>query len=163
MFRVARLRCPTLSVQSWVKTLCDLHGRAYIPYLSQQFTICYDLYLETLATVDARVAKALGRDAPDYRLKNCCPACTYKLEGEQQLIFSMLTTMDGNDSLKRVLRKDKTFDNEGNPTRGQSERADPRTADVGGSYFLTREKVNEWSKEVLKGLVTVPVSFIAQT
>ncbi|KAJ6528680.1 hypothetical protein DFH09DRAFT_1327690 [Mycena vulgaris] len=158
MFRVARLRCPTLSVQSWVKTLCDLHGRAYIPYLSQQFTICYDLYLETLATVDARVAKALGRDAPDYRLKNCCPACTYKLEGEQQLIFSMLTTMDGNDSLKRVLRKDKTFDNEGNPTRGQSERADPRTADVGGSYFLTREKVNEWSKEVLKGLVTVPTS-----
>ncbi|KAJ6455997.1 hypothetical protein DFH09DRAFT_1116274 [Mycena vulgaris] len=158
MFRVARLRCPALCVQSWVKTLCDLHGRAYIPYLSQQLTICYDLYLETLATVDARVAKALGRDAPDYRLKNCCPACTYKLEGEQQLIFSMLTTMDGNDSLKCVLRKDKTFDNEGNPTRGQSERADPRMADVGGSYFLTREKVNEWSKEVLKGLVTVPTS-----
>ncbi|KAJ7440038.1 hypothetical protein FB451DRAFT_1059100 [Mycena latifolia] len=152
MFRVARLRCPTLSIQSWVKTLCDLHGRAYVPYLSQQFNICYDLYLETLQAVDGRVAKALGRDAPDWRLKNCCPACTYKLEGEAKLIFSMLTTMDGNDSLKRVLRKDKTFDNEGNLTRGKSERQDPRVVDVGGNYFLTREKVNEWSKEVLKGL-----------
>ncbi|KAJ6524845.1 hypothetical protein DFH09DRAFT_1250792 [Mycena vulgaris] len=158
MFRLARLRSPTLSIQSWVKTLCDLHGKLFVPYLAQQFTICYDVYLETLAAVDARVAKALGRDAPDWRLKNCCPACTYKLEGEMKLIFSMLTTMDGNDSLKRVLRKDKTFDNEGNPTRGKSERPDPRTANAGGDYFLTREKVNEWSKDILNGLVNIPTS-----
>ncbi|KAJ6597738.1 hypothetical protein DFH09DRAFT_904088 [Mycena vulgaris] len=154
MFRLARLRSPTLSIQSWVKTLCDLHGKLFVPYLAQQFTICYDVYLETLAAVDARVAKALGRDAPDWRLKNCCPACTYKLEGEMKLIFSMLTTMDGNDSLKRVLRKDKTFDNEGNPTRGKSERPDPRTVNAGGDYFLTREKVNKWSKDVLNGLTS---------
>ncbi|KAJ7873649.1 hypothetical protein B0H14DRAFT_2162047, partial [Mycena olivaceomarginata] len=82
--------CPTLSIQSWVKSLCDLHGKPFVAYLIQQFTICFDLYLKMLRTVDARVAKALGRDDPDWRLKNCCPACTYKLEGEEKLIFSML-------------------------------------------------------------------------
>ncbi|KAJ7931854.1 hypothetical protein B0H13DRAFT_1593802, partial [Mycena leptocephala] len=149
MFRINRLRCPTLSIQSWVQSLCDLHGREYVPYLSQQFTISFDLYLETLSTVDKRVAKELGRDAPDWRLKNCCPAYTYKLEGEQKLIFSMLTTMDGNDSLERILRKDRTFDKEGNPTRGKSQRPDPRAADAGGTYWLHRDSVDEWAKEVL--------------
>ncbi|KAJ7250234.1 hypothetical protein C8J57DRAFT_1521249 [Mycena rebaudengoi] len=32
-----------LAVQSFVKSLCDLHGVPYRPYLCQQFTICYDL------------------------------------------------------------------------------------------------------------------------
>ncbi|KAJ7922061.1 hypothetical protein B0H13DRAFT_1866128 [Mycena leptocephala] len=61
----------------------------------------------------------LGRDRPDWQLKNCCPACTYKLEGEEKLIFSMLLAMEGNDSLKRILQKDKTFDEEGNATRAE--------------------------------------------
>ncbi|KAJ7885489.1 hypothetical protein B0H14DRAFT_3082271 [Mycena olivaceomarginata] len=156
MFRVNRLRCPTLSVQSWVKSLCDLHGRPYVPYLAQQFSICFDLYLETLANVDKRVVAELKHDAPDWRLKNCCPACTYKLEGEMKLIFSMLTAMDGNDSLKRVLCKDKTFDEEGNPTRGQSQRPDPRTEEAGGDYWLTRGGVDRWSKEVIESLVDIP-------
>ncbi|KAJ7468828.1 hypothetical protein B0H11DRAFT_1731990 [Mycena galericulata] len=152
VFRVARLRSLTLSIQGWVKSLCDLHGRAYIPYLSQQFTICFDLYLETLKTVDQKVAKVLGRDAADWRLKNCCPSCTYKLEGEQKLIFSMLVAMDGNNSLKRVLRKDGTFDDAGNAGRGKSERQDPRTEEAGGDYFVSREKVDLWSKELLAEL-----------
>ncbi|KAF7334351.1 hypothetical protein MSAN_02380000 [Mycena sanguinolenta] len=157
MFRVNRLRCPSLSIQSWVKSLCDLHGRPYIPYLAQQFTISFDLYLEVLGNIDKRVATALGRDAPDWRLKNCCPSCTYKLEGEQKLIFSMLVAMDGNDSLKRVLRKDSTFDDDGNPTRGKSQRQDPREADAGGSYFLKRDEVDKWAKEMIDGMVDVPI------
>jgi hypothetical protein len=115
------------------------------------------LYLETLSTVDRRVDKELGRDAPDWRLKNACPGCTYHLDGEQKLIFSMLTTMDGNNSLKRILRKDRTFDEEGNATRGKSQCPDPRTTDSGGSYFLTRDKVDLWAKEMIDGMVDVPV------
>lgn len=129
-----------------------------MPYLSQQFSVCFDLYLETLGNVDQRVAKELGRDRPDWRLKNCCPACTYKLEGEEKLIFSMLLAMDGNDSLKRILRKDRSFDEEGNATRGQSQRPDPRTAGAGGTYWLDRDKVDRWAKEVIEGMVEVPVS-----
>ncbi|KAF7377629.1 hypothetical protein MSAN_00185700 [Mycena sanguinolenta] len=157
MFHVNRLRCPSLSIQSWVKSLCDLHGRPYIPYLTQQFTISFDLYLEVLDNIDKRVATALGRDAPDWRLKNCCPSCTYKLEGEQKLIFSMLVAMDGNDSLKRVLRKDSTFDDDGNPTRGKSQRQDPREADAGGSYFLKCDEVDKWAKEMIDRMVDVPI------
>ncbi|KAJ6469232.1 hypothetical protein DFH09DRAFT_955260 [Mycena vulgaris] len=157
MFRVARLRCPQLSVQSWMKTLADLHGLDFRPYTAQQFTLCFDVYLEILQNVDARVKKALGRDAADYCLKNNCPACTYKLEGEAKLIFEMLVTSDGNNSLKRVLRKEQgVFDENGVPQRGGMERVDPRTAEVGGDYFLSREKVDQWSKEVLAQHVRVP-------
>ncbi|KAJ7491428.1 hypothetical protein B0H11DRAFT_1912051 [Mycena galericulata] len=142
MFRVARLRCPTLTVHSWIKTLSDLHGIAFKPYSGQQFTTCFDVYLEILRTVDDRVKKALGRDAADWRLKNCCPGCTYKLDGEAKLIFEMLMTADGNNFLSRVLSK----------------RPDPRTAGAGGDYFLSREKVDLWAKEVLAQHVKVPVS-----
>ncbi|KAJ7853198.1 hypothetical protein B0H13DRAFT_1643142 [Mycena leptocephala] len=150
MYRIARLRCPTLSIQPWLKTLADLHGTAFRPYSTQQFSTCFDVYLEILKNVDNRVKKALGRDAPDWRLKNGCPACTYKLEGEMKLIFEMLVTMDGNDSLKRVLTKEKgAVDENGTAKRGGTERPDPRTADAGGTYFLSREKVNQFTKELL--------------
>ncbi|KAJ7796630.1 hypothetical protein B0H13DRAFT_2245375 [Mycena leptocephala] len=159
MYRVARLRCPTLSIQPWLKTLADLHGTAFRPYSTQQFSTCFDVYLEILKNVDDRVKKALGRDAPDWRLKNGCPACTYKLEGEMKLIFEMLVTMDGNDSLKRVLTKEKgAVDENGTAKRGGTERPDPRTADAGGTYFLSREKVNQFTKELLAQFTKAPRS-----
>jgi ferredoxin-like protein FixX len=34
-----------------------------------------------------------------WHMKHACPACLYKLEGEDTLIFDMLTTIDGNNSL----------------------------------------------------------------
>jgi hypothetical protein len=46
---------------------------------------------------------ALGRNSPDWRLRHACPACTYKLKNENSLLFSLLFTMDGNDSLKQIL------------------------------------------------------------
>ncbi|KAJ7688824.1 hypothetical protein B0H17DRAFT_1160244 [Mycena rosella] len=159
LFQVARLRCPNLGVQNWVKTLSDLQCRPFKPYQMQQFTICFDLYLEILQNVEGRVKQALGRDAPDWRLKNCCPSCTYKLEGEAKLIFEMLGTGDGNNSLKHILRKEQgAFDDDGVPKRGGTERPDPRTADAGGDYYLSREKVDRWSKEVLAQQVQIPRS-----
>ncbi|KAJ7209890.1 hypothetical protein B0H12DRAFT_1079757 [Mycena haematopus] len=95
---------------------------AYQPSLCQQFSIAYDLYLDIRRRTDERVMHALGRDST-WRLKHACPACTYKLEGEDALIFDMLTTMDGNDSLKRVLRREKTTmaqDETGEPTLAKS-------------------------------------------
>jgi hypothetical protein len=65
MYRVAHLRCPTLGIQAWLKTLADLHGTAFRPYRTQQFSTCFDVYLEILKNVDDRVKKALGCDAPD--------------------------------------------------------------------------------------------------
>ncbi|KAF8180065.1 hypothetical protein K438DRAFT_1977033 [Mycena galopus ATCC 62051] len=134
-----------LAIQAFVKSLCDLHGVPYRPYLREQFSIAYDLYLEIRRQTDARVNAALGRDTPNWRLKHTCPACMYKLEGEDTLIFSILTTMDGNDSLKRVLRHAKTDGSEQEPTLGPSkEREDSR--DGGEDYFLTHEQVDKWAK-----------------
>ncbi|KAJ7868050.1 hypothetical protein B0H14DRAFT_3586674 [Mycena olivaceomarginata] len=38
LFQTAHVRCPQLAILSFVKTLCDLHGSPYRPYLYQQFT-----------------------------------------------------------------------------------------------------------------------------
>lgn len=74
-------------------------------YLSRQFSIAFDLYLDVRRAVAAMVAESLQRDSPDWRLKHACPACTYVLTDEVKLKFSLLYAMDGNDSLKRVLRR----------------------------------------------------------
>lgn len=165
-YRVTHVRCPQLAIQSFVKALCDLHGvrgicrltfngadsffyiqAVYRPYLCQQFSIAYDLYLDIRRRVDDRVMNALGRDS-SWRLKHACPACMYKLEGEDKLIFDMLTTMDGNDSLKRILRREKgtMADAEGGePTLARSnERVDNR--DAGDGYYISRTKVDKWAK-----------------
>lgn len=157
LFRVTHLRTPQVSIQGWMKTVADLHGLPFKPYRAQQFSISYDLYLAVLKRVKLRVNKRLGRDGPNWRRENCCPACMNKLEGEEPLEFSMLVTMDGNDSLKRVLRNEgKDFDDEGKPLPSVSkERFDPRVRDAGGDYFLPREKVNLWDKGRLKDMCRV--------
>lgn len=153
VYRVTHLRCPHLSLHSWVKALCDLHGVHFQTYLYEQFSIAFDLYLAIRAIVARRVQTSLGRNTPDWRLKNACPACTYELEGEDKLVFDILATMDGGDSLKRVLRRDKPatpIDDE--PTVGVSkERIDRRNGR--GDYFLSREKVNEWSRARLEEIM----------
>jgi hypothetical protein len=64
----------------------------------------------------------------------------------------MLITMDGNDSLKRILRRESVktpMDEEaGAPNVGRSvEQPDSRK--VGGNYYLTREAVDRWAKEFI--------------
>ena len=91
-------------VNSFVKTLCDMHCVPFKPYLLQQFTIAFDLYLSIRTAVDHLVQVSLDRDGADYRIKHLCPCCSYVLEDEEKLKFSMLYTIDGNNSLKQILR-----------------------------------------------------------
>ena len=66
--------------------------------------------------------------------------------------------MDGNDSLKRVLRRSKTDGSEEEPTLCPSrEREDSR--DGGGDYFLSREQVDKWAKDRLADILPSDVSF----
>ncbi|KAJ7747601.1 hypothetical protein B0H14DRAFT_3097002 [Mycena olivaceomarginata] len=73
------------------------------------------------------------------------------LKGEDALIFDMLTTMDGNDSLKRVLRRDKSSvveDETGEPTLAKSsERVDNRDASDG--YYISHKRVDRWARSRL--------------
>ncbi|KAJ6495473.1 hypothetical protein C8R45DRAFT_1095109 [Mycena sanguinolenta] len=83
--------------------------------------------------------------------------CTFQgqmpatLVGEDTLIFDMLTTMDGNNSLKRVLQREKVAmaDSEmGVPVLGKSrERVDNR--DTGDGYYVLREQVERWASDRL--------------
>ena len=73
--------------------------------------------------------------------------------------------MDGNDSLKRILRRDPPAA----PGEGQPEPEGPQVGDsrelpdsrkAGGDYLLSREQVDRWAKAVLVGMLPVPeVSF----
>ncbi|KAI6012001.1 hypothetical protein BKA83DRAFT_4466554 [Pisolithus microcarpus] len=103
LYRVARNRSPHLSIQAFVKTISDLQGVQYRPYLTHLFSIALDVYLQ-MRLVDDLILKALCRDTPDWRLKNSCLACTYTLEDKLDLKFKLLFAMDGNDSLKRISR-----------------------------------------------------------
>ncbi|KAJ7880232.1 hypothetical protein B0H14DRAFT_3082710 [Mycena olivaceomarginata] len=151
VYRVAHARCPQLAIQSFVKTLCDLHGTPYLPYLWKQFSICYDLYLDLRRNSEKTVLKSLGRDSFSWRLKHACPACMYKLKGEAKLIYNILVAMDGNNSLKRVLRRCKVHSDGDTGTGAEfmlgkaKEYTDNR--DAGENYYRDREKVNEWSKQ----------------
>ena len=154
LFRVTQLRSPYISIHSFVKTLCDLHTVPFKSYLSRQFSIAFDLYLSIRISVDHAVQAALIRDTADWLLRHLCPPCTYTLVNEEKLKFSMLYMVDGNDSLKRILRREAaplTSTETDEPVLGDSsENTDTRQA--GKGVYLTREQVDGWSKEVLAEL-----------
>jgi hypothetical protein len=95
------------------------------------------------------VQAALGRNSPDWRLRHACPACTYKLKNEHHLLYALLFTMDGNDSLKRILRRVLGEDDE--VPGVSSERIDCRTID--DDFYLTREFVDRWANEAFEDLM----------
>ncbi|KAJ7770869.1 hypothetical protein DFH07DRAFT_866570 [Mycena maculata] len=156
VFRAMRLHCPRLGIQAFVRALCDIHGVVPHPWLGAQFSVAFDVYLAILAQVDKRVQVALGRDASDWRLKNACPACLYKLEGEPHLKFAFMGTIDGNNSLSRLFlreREESLVDGMSAPGASRELR-DNRV--VPGDYYLPREEVDKWSKE---GVADVMKSF----
>ncbi|KAJ7596489.1 hypothetical protein C8J56DRAFT_772419, partial [Mycena floridula] len=142
LYRSLFVRCPRLTIQPFIKTLCDLHGVPFRPYLATQFSISFDIYLDVLRRTRQRVAVALDRHGPDWRLANACPSCLYELEGEKELKYSMFFTMDGNDSLKRMHRREKIIDELGERIGETKERIDSREG--GGDYFMPRKEVDEW-------------------
>ncbi|KAH7904631.1 hypothetical protein BJ138DRAFT_1138490 [Hygrophoropsis aurantiaca] len=144
-YRVARQRNPHYSIQAFVKTLCDLQGVQFQRYLSRQVTIALDVYLQIRASVDSLLQETLLRDSPDWRLKHACPACTYTLTGEPKLTYSLLYAMDGNDSLKRVVRRVSSEDDGDSETPASSELM--TTQRVGGDRYISRDVVDKFAKD----------------
>ncbi|KAJ3925075.1 MAG: hypothetical protein NXY57DRAFT_1044414, partial [Lentinula lateritia] len=153
VFRVQSLRCPRLSIKAFVKSLCDIQGVPFKPYLQEQFSIAFDLYLSVLSEVRRRVLQALGRDSPNWRLTNACPCCLYHVDGEPTLQFQLLCTVDGNNSLKRFARKEQVGELDESSSLAEfnsKERLDTRAAR--GDYYLSQDEVNRWSKESIQGM-----------
>jgi hypothetical protein len=152
VYRVARLWCPRLGIQAFVRTLCDIHGVAPHQWLTAQFSVAFDVYLVIRVAVDRQVQVALGRDTPHWRLKNACPCCLYKLEGEPFLNIPLMGTFDGNNSLSRFWLREKVELDKGVFTPGASkERVDNRV--VPGDYYLMREDTDKWAKEGVEDLM----------
>ncbi|KAJ3745615.1 hypothetical protein DFH05DRAFT_1610652 [Lentinula detonsa] len=151
IFRLQSLRCPRLSIKAFVKSLCDIQGVPFKPYLQVQFSIAFDVYLNVLGHVHGRVQAALGRNSSNWRLANACPCCLYHVEGEPELQFRLLGTWDGGNSLKRLRRNERAeaFDQTDPPQLAKSKEYTD-TRDAGGDYYLSREEVNQWSKEAIK-------------
>ncbi|KAF7329328.1 hypothetical protein MKEN_00194000 [Mycena kentingensis (nom. inval.)] len=137
VFHQLHLRCPRLGKQAFVRALCDLQTTPPRTNLETQFTIALDLYLRTKELVRQRVAVDLGRDDPDWRLKNACPCCFYKVKGEQVLNPPFFVTQDGNNSLKRVENLEKLVRSDGTV----------------GRLLPSREEVNKFGKEELAELL----------
>lgn len=101
--------------------------------------------------IDTVVKQALDRDHKDWRIKNACPACTYSLEDEPELHYSMLGCMDGNNSLKRVARM--SPEDAGLSAPMNIEREDTRVY-ANNDYYLTRAEVNVFQHEVTRNGTT---------
>ncbi|KAG1903493.1 uncharacterized protein F5891DRAFT_977616 [Suillus fuscotomentosus] len=156
-----RLQSRSWTCSAYVKMMCNLQGVQFYLYLSQQFSIALDVYLQILTNVDTLLHKAIGRQDPNWCLKHCCPACIYTLQDEDSLKFKILFTMDGNDSLKRVLKRlshDSDLDNlDGMESRVMQRSSDlPTMQCVHGDRYLSREFVesfrsNDLSMDMLGG------------
>ncbi|KAJ6538073.1 hypothetical protein B0H19DRAFT_1213662 [Mycena capillaripes] len=153
VYRLTHLRCPRLGIQAFVRALCNIHGVAPRAWLGRQFSVVFDVHLAILTAVDRRVQVALGRDALDWRLKNACPTCMYKVEGEAALEIPFMCTMDGNNSLARFeLCEREEVNTDGTTVPGASkERSDDRVA--AGDYYLSRVEVDKWAKDGMGDLM----------
>ncbi|KAJ7738548.1 hypothetical protein B0H14DRAFT_3097444 [Mycena olivaceomarginata] len=137
LFCVVQLRCPHLGVQAFVRGLCDLHSLAPRHYLSSHFSTAFDIYFSIHAEVNKRVKVALGRDTPNWRLKNSCPACL-------------------NNSLKRFCHANASNEPQYISVPGASkEWCDTRQAP--GDHYLSWDEVDVWAKnevdEVMRDFV----------
>ncbi|KAF9232688.1 hypothetical protein BU15DRAFT_90591 [Melanogaster broomeanus] len=146
LYRTAHLHSPHFSIQAFVKTLCDLHGMTFQRALSRQFSISLDLYLQIHSEVDKLVSQALHRDSADWQLKHACPVCMYTLDGEAALKFKLLYAMDGNDSLKCVIRRAPDLDGDDTSTRPSSEL--PTGQVVCSTVYLARDYVDQFTNDV---------------
>lgn len=100
-FRRLRLRSPRISIQAFVKAMCDTQHSVSFHALYDPFTLAFDIYLRLLKAVDALVNVQLGRQDPDWRVRHACPCCHYQLVNEAPLPHDLLLCLDGGSSMKR--------------------------------------------------------------
>ncbi|KAF9472022.1 hypothetical protein BDN70DRAFT_909241 [Pholiota conissans] len=136
IFRQIHRVCPRLSIYGITKALSHIHGHSYKNHYAEQFSSAYDCYLEILREVERRCQVALKRDDPAWQHQNVCPPCLYRVENEPSMKFSMLISMDGNNSLKLV---DSTF-------KAGTTRDDDRV--LPSFRWVSAEEVDQFKDEV---------------
>lgn len=98
LFRAA----PSFSMQHFARLFSDMHKVMYQPYLRTQMSLAFDVFYRILSHLDKVAKRAIGQAEPDYRLRNSCPACHYRVEDEPERPIQFIVTADGNNSLSRL-------------------------------------------------------------
>ncbi|KAI0682972.1 hypothetical protein BC835DRAFT_1409499 [Cytidiella melzeri] len=130
-----RQRKPSYSIEAFAKVVCNYYNMPYCQHLREIFGDTFEIYLCIMRSIHAMMYKMLGWDEPDWRVKNACRACCYKLEDEPPLHFRQLIAMDGNNSLKRIA------------TTAHCTAADTRTLD-NSNYFIPLALVDRSANKV---------------
>ncbi|KAI6017877.1 hypothetical protein EDC04DRAFT_2576626, partial [Pisolithus marmoratus] len=136
VFQQACCVCPCFSIHTQCKMLCHLHNMPYHPYLFQQLTQAFDMYLEIIHHINQKIQVAHYHNTQEWRLRNECPACFYHVKDELTLTFDWLVSIDGNNSLKQW---DTTV-------YGTTPHVDHHTAR--STYWLSNEEVDKFKYEV---------------
>ncbi|KAJ8463735.1 hypothetical protein ONZ51_g10067 [Trametes cubensis] len=137
LLRCVRLFKPSFSIEAFAKLVCHYYRISYQRTIRNALSDAFDVYLVILRAVNKKVQVALGRDEPDWRARNACPACCYQLVGEPERPFARMICMDGNNSLKRM-----------RPLGGR-QIGDTRAFQE-SDYFLPQDFVNRFANEVQK-------------
>lgn len=133
-FRLLRLRSPRLSIQAFVKAMCDTQNSIAFHNLFDIFTHAFDIYLRILRVVDRLTALQLGRAGPDWRVTHSCPPCHYQLVNEPPLQHDLLLSLDGGSSLKRFAKAGLAASN----------------LSFNSNYIIPRDDVNDFGKSASK-------------
>ncbi|PSR94368.1 hypothetical protein PHLCEN_2v4453 [Hermanssonia centrifuga] len=130
-----RQRKASFSIEAFTKVICDYYSVPFRRFLRNIIADTFEIFLRVTNTIERRVAKAFGRDSSDWRVKNACPACCYKLKSKPPLRFSRMFCVDGNNSLKRMA------------TMGERVVADTRVFES-SNYYLPPDFVDRFANEV---------------
>lgn len=132
-YRLLRLHKPSLSIQSFAQSLCLTSSTKYTLGFRNRLSDAFDAYLAILRRVDQIVLHALGRDTPNWRIKNSCPCCNHRVPDEPRLEYDQIFAIDGGCSLKRLRDAGST---------------DSRAFE--SDYLVSEEKVNQFKYEAVK-------------
>ncbi|KAG8752940.1 hypothetical protein FRC12_011728 [Ceratobasidium sp. 428] len=133
LYRALRSRCSSYSVETFVKTLADIHHVHFHSYHVAQFSRAFAVYDDLQLHLSNDLDMLLGRTDTDWHQKHKCPACSYELDDESPLRPRMMFSMDGNNSLKRLLKGGREDVGSYSPT-----------------YFISPSDVNQFANEVTR-------------
>ena len=107
----------------------------------RSFSSAFDVYCFIRIAVHEEVSQQVLRSTFG-KFQASCPSCVYSLNDEEPMKYSMLVTIDGNESLKRVERTREGEDG----VRVNVEREDGRT--LSSHLFIEPEVVDVFKYEV---------------
>ncbi|KAL5514583.1 hypothetical protein ACEPAG_1899 [Sanghuangporus baumii] len=147
LFSAINGRCGNVGVIPFVRAICDFQQTLFKRFYLAAFTRAFDVYVELLYRIDKRLDVVL-RTTKKSKLQKTCPSCLFKTDFEEQLPYSLLVCVDGNDSLKRLRQLRSTFNNDAEETVVDLELDDRNYRE--SVLYIEEDVVDRYKHEVKK-------------